>query len=142
MVCLYSWYTLSYISWQPIQNSSLFVASIPVLNPPQKMMPAKKDTVTMPIKEYFALGLFRKIHVRFKTPGLLSITLSIANFFKFQIPFPVIRGYTEAGRKNYGPAIFFILKSVLPEHKIVGDEQRVHTVAWRLLIGWQQGRWC
>jgi hypothetical protein len=32
--------------------------------------------VAMPIKEYFALGRFRNDHVRFRTPGLLSIILS------------------------------------------------------------------
>src|SRR5688572_6439052 len=42
MVGWISWYTLSRISWQPMQNCSVLVSSIAVLNPPQKITPAAK----------------------------------------------------------------------------------------------------
>jgi hypothetical protein len=39
-----------------MQNSSVLVASIPVLKPPQKKMPEKKPTTSRLSSEYFALG--------------------------------------------------------------------------------------
>lgn len=51
---------------------------MPVLKPPQKRMPAKKETEEVASREYFALGVLSTIHMRFKMPGVL---LSIAGSF-------------------------------------------------------------
>ncbi|MNU07712.1 hypothetical protein D3C72_2534300 [compost metagenome] len=49
MVVFSSAKTLSRISWQPVQNFSVFVSSIAVLKPPQNTMPATKPaTVSTP----------------------------------------------------------------------------------------------
>jgi hypothetical protein len=40
-----------------MQKSMVLVASMAVLNPPQKMMPEKKPTTRSVSKEYLALGL-------------------------------------------------------------------------------------
>jgi hypothetical protein len=59
-----------------MQNSSLFVASKAVLNPPHKMMPAKMHTTPIVSTEHFALGCRRKLHVRFSIAGFLSKDIS------------------------------------------------------------------
>jgi hypothetical protein len=42
---------------------------MPVLKPPQKMMPVTKDTDEIAKIEYFALGFFKAFQSRFKKPG-------------------------------------------------------------------------
>lgn len=45
-----------------MQNSIVLVASIPVLNPPQKITPEKKPDVSKASSEYFALGFLSIAH--------------------------------------------------------------------------------
>src|SRR3954471_12977518 len=70
MVFLYSWYTVSRISWHVVQNSSEFVMWMPVWNPPHAMIPATKNTEAIASTEYFVLGRFNRLQVRRMKPPL------------------------------------------------------------------------
>jgi hypothetical protein len=68
-----------------MQNSSLLVASKPVLNPPQKMMPSTKNSDAMPRKEYFTLGFRKARQQRLKRPGAaaeLALGVSSLIFYR------------------------------------------------------------
>src|SRR6266513_3239968 len=69
MVCRYSGYTVSRISWQLVQNSSVFVASITVLNPPQKTTPATKPPPRRVSREKRALGRRSTCHRPLRNPA-------------------------------------------------------------------------
>jgi hypothetical protein len=67
---------VSRISWQVIQNSKVFVISIPVFKPPQKMMPDTKEMDEMAKSEYFALGFFKVCQIFRKKP-VLSLVMGM-----------------------------------------------------------------
>jgi hypothetical protein len=56
-----------------MQNSSLLVASIAVLKPPQKTTPKTNATDAMASSEYFELGFFKTAHRRAIGPGFVLL---------------------------------------------------------------------
>ncbi|MND89064.1 hypothetical protein D3C80_811070 [compost metagenome] len=68
MVSRYSTKTLSFISWQPVQNFSVLEASMAVLKPPQKMTPPKKPISSSTQRAAFD-GDLKVVHRRWIKPG-------------------------------------------------------------------------
>src|SRR4051794_35102782 len=61
-VCASSGYTLSRISWQPVQNASVFVRSIAVLKPPQNTTPAANPPRVRNPRLSVAAGVLTMVH--------------------------------------------------------------------------------
>ena len=60
-----------------MQNSSWLVASIPVLKPPQNMMPPKKPTTSRVNSANFTLGLRKNRQKRRNAPGFCLLMDSL-----------------------------------------------------------------